>query len=119
MKFVIFAIAAVNAGQIVVPTIEWNQNKLDAAAQTTQEWAERSEIGQQEQAVQTSQDLSTAYSRYIVGEYANFGRLLKAFAELGVDIVDGLNVSETCNRELATECYNDFLWEKTTKWEMQ
>ena len=42
-------------------------------------------------------DLSTAYSRYRVGELVSFGKNMKPIAQLNVELLDDLTVTGNCN----------------------
>lgn len=83
--------------------------------QTVQQWDQKAQQDQQVDAQKSLNDLTTAVARYRVGEYASFGKNLKPFAELDVQIIDSLTITGNCNRAVATECVNDFYWGRTTR----
>jgi hypothetical protein len=116
MKFTILALAGViNATQIVLPTIEWNDQKISQIQEIAENWADKADKDEVADKDATLKDLSKAFARKQVGEYVSFGKNLKPLAQTGVEIVDSLTVSGKCNREVATECVNDFLWNRSTR----
>ena len=120
MKFTLIALAGViNATQVVLPTIEWNDQKISSIENIAENWYDKAVKDDKADKAAIIQDLSKAFSRKKVGEYVSFGKNLKPLAELGVEVVDSLTVSGTCDREVATECVNDFMWDRTTHAQMK
>lgn len=116
MKFVIAAlIGAISASQINIPTIQWNEAKINQIGQTIQA-ADQSVAAKAQADQQASlQDFTKSIARYRVGEYASFGKNMKPFAELDVAMIDNLTVTGVCNRAIATECVNEYYWGRSTR----
>jgi len=93
MKFALFAIAAVGASQVVIPSIEWNNQKINEAGKTVEDFVKKAKVDHKEDVKLTVTDLSKAYSRMKVHEYVSFGKYLKPLAERDVEIIDSLTVS--------------------------
>lgn len=116
MKFTILALlGATQASQIVIPDIEWNQAAVDKVEKNLQAGLNKVAEGDKKDFQESLNDLSMAYSRYRVGEIVSFGKNMKPIAEMNVELLDDLTVTGNCNRESATTCVNDYLWQRTTK----
>merc|ERR1711935_1051141 len=119
MKFVLALLGAINAAEVVVPEISWNQTAVAEAGQTVEQWAHKAETDKKADDQIMVNDLVNAYSRYRVGEYVSFGKNMKPLAQQYEEMVDILTPAGTCNREVAVECANDFFQHRTTKGEME
>lgn len=111
MKFSAVAslIAAASAGQVAVPTITWNVDKVDDIKADIKAYGQRQMAAQKQDNEDNIKSLSHAYASYKVGEYVIWGKYMKPIAEDQVAFFDELTVSGNCNQEVATQCVNQYI----------
>merc|ERR1711990_407155 len=111
MKFAAVAglVAAASAGQVAIPTVSWNVDKVDAIKADVKAYGIRQQAAQKADNIANIKALSHAYASYKVGEYVLFGKYYKPIAEDHVAFFDELTVSGNCNQEVATQCVNGYI----------
>lgn len=120
MKFALLAlVGAINAAEVVIPTIEWNQAKVETIGETVKEYGIQHNADKQADNKKLIYDLSMAYSKYRVWEYVSFSKNFKPLIEDDLEFINDLTVTGVCNREIATQCVTDFFMQKTTQGEME
>ena len=102
-------LASVSTTELTIPTIEWDQTKIDVAASDFKNGTDTYNDSSASNDLTFSQDLSHAYAKYRVAEYANFGKNLKPLAELDVELIDAISVKSTCDRDAMIECVNSYM----------
>jgi hypothetical protein len=116
MKFAIIALLGlVQAAEVQIPNIQWDQAAVTNGTNNFNAWAQRDMANGQIDASKSINDLSMAYSRYKVAEYVSFGKNFKPLAQWDVEMVDSLTITGTCDKSIATECVNSYYMGDTTK----
>ena len=120
MKFAVLALlGAVSASEVLIPEIEFDNNRVNQAGHRFESWAKRHEVAAKEDDRKTSHDLVRAIVRHRMQQDVNFGRDWKPLAEMDVEFVDLMTVNGGCNTEVATDCLTAHFLGKLNKPEVK